>query len=704
MGLLVSNKIKGSSGFNVSEALVLDSTRNSVCRLTLIFIAIILLSTILHLKADSSLQPTVSLTLPDGGVADLKFSCQPALGICGDPTLSDGQSSWQCSDYTLQTEVSQLQGGYSLAFQLTRAGGASFELYDYGASVSVPYSQGDAVWSYNRLPTNDIMETDLENPLVYPVAPNSGIPFLVLADSSGASRLSMGLMSQDHRALIGGDLSGDSAGYTLSVKAIDDLRTNQIGDAFFISQTGDTWFHQAQAYTLAVDTRRGYVPLNIPHAASNSTYDSWYWTLDKIDQNLVWQLAQSSSALGFKSYLLDSGWDTRVGEYALGLNGSTGNYIPPVMSFSNFSRLLDDIRNKLGMRVMLWMQQYALGRRSVYNRQLAGAHVYQANSEIGRLQESLALCPSVRETGQHMAGLMDRIMDDYRPDGLWFDWQDFIPSVCSALHYHDFASFGEGYNSTQQVILDSVRLHNSNTFMEMRWPFANLNNKPYTQLWQPTDSPRDFEAMRLRAMNMRPFSSGVLMGTDEMYWDPTLSETDAARFMSTVVFTGVPYFGPNLIAAPPYQNEMLQAWLRFYEGHKKELIEGKFEPYGDPNHPDQVIEGTKETFIYYGNGYSSVCLTKPNNRIYIVNASHSPRIDINLTGLKSGGYNAVISDLYLQNWRTSRVWMFGDDGKLSIDLPAGYLLTLTRSNVKPSSGSTPVPSVKFGSYTKRNAA
>jgi hypothetical protein len=625
----------------------------------------------------------VSLALPDGSAADLEFSCQPALGACSTPASSDNQSSWQCSDYSLQTEVSQVQGGYSVAFQLTRAGGASFDLYAYSATVSVPYSPGDAVWSYNLLPTDGIMETDLGNPVSYTTASNLGIPFVILVDNSGISQLAMGLMSQDHLVTMQGNLSGNAAEYALSITQLDTSNTNQAEDAFFISRTQDTWFNQAKAYTSAVDARRGYVPLDIPPVALNPTYDSWYWTADNINQSLVWELAQLSHSLGFKSYLFDSGWDTHAGEYAEGLDGTTGDYSPPVESFPDFPGLLSDIRGQLGMQVMLWMQQYALGRQSVYYPQMAGAMSYVPDPTGGPAPvETLALCPRVLETGQHMTDLFGRIMDAYQPDGLWFDWQEYIPAMCVAPHHHDYDSLGKGYNSTQQLILNTVMQRNPNIFMEMRWPFANLNNKPYVQLWQPVDSPQDYEAMRLRAMTMRPFSSGVLMGTDEMYWDPTLSDIDMARFISTVVFTGVPYFGPNLIAAPPYQNTILKAWLDFYEAHKTELIEGQFEPYGDLNHPDQIIEGSSETFIYYGNGYNTVNLSKPNDHIYVVNASQSQNVDLKLIGLKPGTYTAAVSDLILSNVRTSEFSTVNGQAHLTIDLPVGCLLSLGRRDVR----------------------
>jgi hypothetical protein len=51
--------------------------------------------------------------------------------------------------------------------------------------------------------------------------------------------------------------------------------------------------------------------------------------------------------------------------------------------------------------------------------------------------------------------------------------------------------------------------------------------------------------------------------------------------MATVVFTGIPYFGPNLFEEPQQRLDMLKAWLQFYQEHKNDLTQGAFEPYGD---------------------------------------------------------------------------------------------------------------------------
>jgi alpha-galactosidase len=524
------------------------------------------------------------------------------------------------------------------------------------------------------------MTTSLEVPVEISTAPNSGIPFAVLVDGRGVNKLALGLMRPDRLLTLRGEPADATHSYNLSIETRETIATRRYEDTFYVSRAPQGWFHEAQAYTRAVDNSRGYTPLRIPESAYDPTYDSWYFTGDAINQDLVWELAVLSHELGFKSYLLDAGWDTTPGDYSLWIEGSTGNYRPDTDYFPDFSGLLRRIRTQLGMKVMLWMQQYALGRRSIHYPDLKDALTYVLDPATAELDETMALCPRVSATRQHMVTLFQRILEDYQPDALWFDWQDYVPVECSAWHLHDNRSFGEGYNATQKTILRNLLERDPELFVEIRWPFANLNNKPYAHLWQPIDSPQDFHFMRLQAMNMRAFSSGVAIGTDEMYWRPELSDAEAARFMATVVFTGVPYFGPDLRQEPPSRREMLKAWLNFYLSNKSSLIGGTFEPYGDFNQPDQKIESPEATFIYCGRPYDGVVrLNTHSPRIYIVNASPSPGIDLRLSGLTPGPYSVEISDIHLNPMKTSVVFL-RRDYRLQFDVQVGCLLTLTRAN------------------------
>lgn len=623
--------------------------------------------------------PVFAVSLPDGTPVELGFYAEPRISGCRRLYSVERGQSWICSDYTLELAVGAQDGADLISFEIKHLDGVAFRLREQSTRVVLPFYEGDALWTFNRRAVRDIMETDLDRPWFYYSAANRGIPYLALVDRKGQNRIALGLLGQDRTTLMRGELSGDKKSYVLTLRLTDNAVAETFADTIYVSRDDLDWFRDAQRYTALVDSSRGYVPPAMPDGVLNPTYDSWYWSLDRIDQDLTWELAQRSRTLGFKTYLIDAGWDTVAGEYVKGLRGSTGNYLAPKESFPDFAGLIADIRNRLGMKVMLWMQQYALGRRSFYYPTLGNALCLVGDPELGPPAETPFLCPRTYAARRHMVELFGRVLEDYKPDALWFDWQEEIPQTCSAPHYHEYERFGDGYNATQQTIMETIRRISPEVFVNMRWPFANLNNKPYTHLWQPIDSAGDFEAMRLRAMVMRPFCAGIVMGTDEMYWDPEISDPQAARFMAAVVFTGVPYFGPNILEEPASRAGMLRGWLDFYEANKEDLVGGDFHPYGDRDRPDQYIEGEHAAFVYYGNRYRGpVRFSKPVGRLHVVNASALSGIDLWVVGLEAGRYRAQISDLDLGNEIDSRSVQLSFSSRLRFEVPVGCLLTLVR--------------------------
>jgi hypothetical protein len=621
------------------------------------------------------------LWLPDRTGIELTLAAEPNIRDCVLNASEERRMSWTCSDYSLAIGIQDSGDGYLVEFDLRRLNDARFQLRRYGARASVVQRPGDGIWSSNHLPWRGMRDTTpISQPFEVDTSANRGIPFAVVVDSAGRNRLALGLVNQGYYAELRGDLDQDAGMYTLAVTETDAIDSARQREAFYVSSLARTWFEVSRDYTRAVDLARSYVPLPSPPHVSNPTYDPWYWMQDRIDATTTLDLARRTRDLGFQSYLIDAGWDIPAGEYSLFLDGTTGDYSPPVDTFPDFAGLLGRIRSELGMKVMLWMQQYALGRRSVYYTELSGSLSYAVDPGTGEVAETAALCPRVPSTRSHMARLFQRVIGDYRPDALWFDWQENIPAECNAEHAHA-AGFAEGYAATQQEIRDSVLRVNPDMLFEMRWPFANLYNKPYVQLWQPIDTPGDFETMRLQAMAMRAFSSGVLIGTDSMYWDPSVSDEEAARFMATVVFTGVPYFGPDLTGESETRTEMLKAWLGFYQKYRGDLTEGDFRPYGDQNHPDQLIESGTTAFVYYGHHSTQAAhLDSGNERIYVVNASAATGIDLRIEGLNPGVYDAEISDTLLRPASpTLPIRLHGND-RLRCPVPVGCLLTLTRRN------------------------
>jgi hypothetical protein len=215
----------------------------------------------------------------------------------------------------------------------------------------------------------------------------------------------------------------------------------------------------------------------------------------------------------------------------------------------------------------------------------------------------------------------------YHPDAYWIDFLDGLTSYCIAPHTHDNETFGEGLNRSLDVIKKAARFNNPNAAIHFRAPYANLNTKSFASIWQTEDSPGDFDRMRLNSLRMRPFSKGVVVASDQMYWPSTTDESTVSRFIATSVMTGVPAMGPNLAESPATTLKMITAWLEFYRRYKIDLVSGTFSIFGQLRIPNHKIEGQNRTFAYIRN-LDFQELPANGKTIVMVNASDG----VNLSG------------------------------------------------------------------------
>jgi hypothetical protein len=150
--------------------------------------------------------------------------------------------------------------------------------------------------------------------------------------------------------------------------------------------------------------------------------------------------------------------------------------------------------------------------------------------------------------------------------------------------------------------------------------------------------------------------------------------------MATVVFSGVPFFGPDLRRQSAERAAMLKAWIEFYERNRVDLTTGEFQPYGDLNHPDQVIERGHRAYVYYAHpSPAELDLAHRAYRVTIVNASTSSSLALTVNGLMPGPYEATISDRFLTPDQP-RSLVLQRSSTLRFDVPVGCLLTLSRTS------------------------
>ena len=605
----------------------------------------------------------------------------------------EGQNEYFGGGYHLIFEEQNEGSGSRLKVALVRDDQEKFTVQDFHTSWELVDPDLYAIWTYNHVPNQRLNYRALAGEsFVDLTTPNSGIPYALAANREGKNLLAVGVRGQNRVInLQGNPLEG---GYQFALDTRLAFETDRFEEVVYTDTTPEDWFSATRNYADWVDRELAYEPFPVVPACYYPMYDLWYWAFDNTNPGLYWTTLTRAKQLGFQSYLFDAGWESRPGELSKWLEGSVGDYAHPEDKLPGFPGFLQYVKDRLRMNVVLWMSPYAIGRDSVYYRKTSRSHVlfdranteYKGGLEVApmtlrlgrRFNENVNLCPRDLGTREHLKSLFERVSVDYRPNGYWLDFQETIPFLCESFHSHR-SDFGDSYNLSQDTIKQTVLSAVDKPTIELRFPVANLNNKPYANIWQSIDSPGDFDTMRLCSMMMRPFSRGVVMGTDEMYWPPDADPATVSKFIATTVLSGVPAIGANFEVAPRSHSNIVRAWLQFYKGYQTELTEGDFLPFGDFAFPNHRIESPQTAFVYLRKiePLAEIPLTGQPGTIYLVNCTNGEEILASFPKLDASEYQLLILDEFLRPTSEQTIRLDGFTA-LNTTVPQGHTIKLTR--------------------------
>jgi hypothetical protein len=530
------------------------------------------------------------------------------------------------------------------------------------------------------------MASDGSVPVYGITTANQGIPYLGGAAADGQNVIAIGLGRQDLTVEIA-SVPIDLDRLELRLHAHAGHTAQVFEESFFISTDASVnWFDAAASYADWVDQLNGYRPMPISTKAYEPLYDLWYFTQDHVDEGMYLSSAELASEIGFGSFLADSGWDAPTGEYPRWLEGRTGDYDPPASKFRNLKGTFDQIRFSNRLNVQLWLQPFAVGRESARYLQTRDLHI-RVPSTPGSMPawggfggtpfylpsgedslENINLCPRLSATHRYLYQLIREVATKFRPDGYWFDFIDGMPSICTASHAHDVESFGDGLTFSLSAIRAAINETTPNAVVQFRANYANLHNKEFANVWQPEDSPGNFDQMRLKALRMRPFSRGVAFASDQLFWNSNLDDTGVAQYVMTSVMVGVPAFGPDLNHMPQSAQQIIKAWMRFYRTYQKDLNYGSFKPFGPLPVPNHKIESEERSFVYLRNLDFPLIEVQTRN-IFLLNATESDRIRVHLrvpAGTRQ--YNLLTMDHFLSPAVSAMSVFATEDGNVDLDI------------------------------------
>lgn len=585
----------------------------------------------------------VSLPLRNGLIAGVSFDLDLDASAISRTTEED---SAVFSNNTYRIALAELpdRNRSILRARIERFDGEPFELRGFALRVKMSKQNVKGFWfpSEDSVSKN-LMAADASEPVVGLSDANEGIPYVAGTSIDGRNIVALGLGRQDLTVDIRGE-PRDTDNYELRLHARTHRKARAFEELFYISTDPSlNWFDAAADYADWADGINGYRPMPIGQRAYEPSYDVWYFAGDRVNTEMYLNSARLASELQLGSYLADSGWDAPAGDYVEWLNGHTGDYDPPPDKFKNLQETFNQIRSQYRLGIQMWLQPFAVGRQSKRYPLTRSLHIQVPNYAEGmtgwpgfggfplimpiteNTLENVNLCPRMAGTQTYLRDLFEEVGRKYKPDGYWLDFIDGMPSYCVAAHTHDNETFGEGLKLSLDAIRSAIQANTPNAVIQFRANYANLNTKEFSNVWQPEDSPGDFDRMRLKALRLRPFSKGVVFASDQLYWSNDADDATVSKFAMTSVMIGVPSFGPDLVSMKPSARDILKTWVMFYRANQYELTHGRFVPFGRLPAPNHKIESGERTFVYLRHlDFPLVDVESMN--IYLLNATDSDRI------------------------------------------------------------------------------
>ena len=613
----------------------------------------------------------VPVYLVNGVSGDISLGLQTInTAFSLDPASNATTTVLTNDQYRIQIAENPTSSYTTFHVEVDSLSGQPIQLNEVGIQLRFPRGNVDSVWS-PALPANigEVEAADSETPIAGGSHPNFGVPYIASAAVNGQNIVNAGVLRQDTDVFIYGFPAGTNE-YIFRLW-IPQVRTGTQVNEDFLVGTDPTmnWFDAAQQYSDWVDTSRGYQPFPLTANCYEPIYDTWYWSLDQVDAELYAEAAGIASSLNMGMFIADAGWDAPPGEFAKGLFGETGNYSPPANEFANINDTFSTIRqDQLGY--LLWIQPFAVGEQSTRYPATKNLHVVTPADPSRGLDsaESLFLDPRTQGTQGYLQSLFSELATKYNPTGFWIDFLDSIPEFCIANHSHDYATFGAGLKASLDAIKATILQNVANPVVYNRSTYANLTNKTYANVWQPTDSPNDYDLMRTRALQMRPFSRGTVFASDEMYWDDTADDAAVSKFVMTAMMVGMPSLGGDIVHSSETVRQIVGGWINFYRQYQSDFMNGQFEPFGTFRVPNHKIETPTHTIAYLRNLDMDVLPAQGTQAIHILNATDYDELQLTVQPPPASAYLVQTFDRYQNLQDTIGPLPLNSDGTLSLDI------------------------------------
>ena len=441
---------------------------------------------------------------------------------------------------------------------------------------------------------------------------SSGVSPVALACSEASNLLRFGLYADDRTC----EIVGRCEFFLQPVAAMREYAATIILD-----RRGRSFADTVRGCSEWVAEQNGFVPADVPEAAYEPLYSTWYAFLQDVHAEELEKEAHLAASLGMKTMILDDGWHK---EKSASFFSATGDWMPVKSRFPDFKAHVDAV-HRAGLKYMLWLSVPYVGDESKawerFKGKLLHVHGKKSPGRVGILDPRF---PEVRE---YLIATYERVVGEWGFDGAKLDFIDQFklagedPALKDGYAGRDCRSVPEAVNRLMKDVLAHLKRIRPDVLVEFRQAYMGPAILQYGNMMRAADCPADPCANRKRICDLRLTSGKTAVHSDMLVWSRDETPEGAAVPILNALFSTIQY-SMVLSSLPPSHTEVVRHWISFSREHREALLKGAFRPH----HPESGytwIEGESETEFVVTVHQAEICVpvdarAKPS---YVVNAT-----------------------------------------------------------------------------------
>lgn len=339
----------------------------------------------------------------------------------------------------------------------------------------------------------------------------------------------------------------------------------------------------------------GYVIPEIPTAADDALYSSWYNFHQMPESKALLQDLEIASELGFKTVIIDDGWQFE-GEPDGPFYSKCGDWVVAKDKFPDFGKFVKDVHS-LGMKLLLWFAVPFIGPESVIYERFKDKVLYY------RQDRTFVADPRYPEIREYITDTYCRFLKEYDIDGFKLDFVDCIRLKEESPSYNekmDHITVDEAVKTLLTEIKEKTSEIKSDILFEYRQNYVGPAINMFGNMLRVGDCAYDSSANKTGIINLRLLGYPVAVHSDMLYWSKDESISLCAFQLLNIMFS-VPQISVILADSTEEQRALVKHFLSYWNENRDILLYGKFIPqYPGNNYPIVTAEGeNKQITVLY---------------------------------------------------------------------------------------------------------